>query len=396
MLKKLSITDVNLAGKRVFMRVDFNVPLDADLKITDDTRIRASLPSIMYALENGARLILASHMGRPKGQRVATMSMQPVAERLAELLKTDVIAVGDCVGPEIEEITKSLEDGQVMLLENLRYYKEETDNCPDFAKGLAKLADLYINDAFGTAHRAHASTEGITHHLDTCAAGFLIAKEIEYFDNVIAAPKSPFVAILGGAKISTKIPVIENLIDKVDTLLIGGGMAFTFLKAMGAEIGKSLLEENMVEQAKGFIERAEAEGKALLLPTDVIVADAFSNDANNVTVSWEEIPANWMGLDIGPATAKAWSEVVQEAKTVVWNGPMGAFEMSNFANGTIELGKAVGEMDGISIVGGGDSVAALDVIGIRDKVSHVSTGGGASLDFLAGKVLPGIDALNDK
>ena len=395
MLNKLSITGLELSGRTVFMRVDFNVPLDAQQNITDDTRIRASLPTIEYAVGRGARLLLASHLGRPKGRVVPEMSLAPVAVRLSELLKKKVTMAGDCIGPEVHNLAAGLSNGEILLLENLRFHKGETDNDAAFSQALSEPAHLYVNDAFGTAHRAHASTVGITSHLSPCAAGFLLEKEIEYFDKVIAQPRHPFIALLGGAKISNKIPVIENLISRVDKLLIGGGMAFTFLKAGGLEVGNSLLEEEMIESAGKFLERAHAEGKEILLPRDFVVAREFDNEAEHKLVSADGIPQGWMGLDIGPGTVDAWASVIAAAKTIVWNGPMGAFEMPAFSSGTIEIAKAVAAADAVSIVGGGDSVAALDVAGVRDGISHVSTGGGASLDFLAGKTLPAIAALTD-
>lgn len=396
MLTKKTIEDISFAGKRTFLRCDFNVPLDANQQITDDTRIKASLPTIEYILKQGGRLILASHLGRPKGKVVPEMSLKPVAERLSQLLDTTVTMAPDSVGSDVEALVEKLQDGEVLLLENVRFHEGETSNDPEYASRLAKLAEVFVNDAFGTAHRAHASNAGITRHLDDCVAGYLIGKEIEYFDNTIANPERPFMAILGGAKISTKITVVENLMDKVDAFLIGGGMAFTFLKANGLEIGNSLLEEEMVSKAEAFMKTAKQQNKQLLLPTDVVVADDFENNANRKTVNADGIGVSWMGLDIGPETVTSWRNVIANAKTIVWNGPMGAFEMPNFSNGTIEIGKAIAASGATSIVGGGDSVAALDVAGVRDKISHVSTGGGASLDFLAGKNLPGIEALNDK
>lgn len=396
MLTKKTVEDIQFDNKRVFVRCDFNVPLNDTLEITDDTRITASLPTIEYLLSNGGKLILASHLGRPKGKRVPGMSLKPVAERLSRLLDKKVVMAPDCVGPGVESLAMDMDKGDIILLENVRYHDGETSNDPGFAQSLAKLAEVFVNDAFGTAHRAHASNVGITKHIKDCVAGYLINKEIEYFDNTIADPERPFVAILGGAKISTKIPVIENLMAKVDTFLIGGGMAFTFLKAMGHEIGNSLVEDELVPKAKGFIELAREQNKQLLLPHDVVVADEFNNSANFKTVSAGNIGVSWMGLDIGQNTIAQWVDVIKSAKTVVWNGPMGAFEMPNFSTGTIAVGKAIAESDAISIVGGGDSVAALDTAGVRESISHVSTGGGASLDFLAGKKLPGIEALNDK
>lgn len=396
MLDKLSIEELSLAGKRLFLRVDFNVPLDENQGITDDTRIQAALPSIRFALEKGARLILASHLGRPKGKVVEGMSLKPVAQRLSELLKTEVRMAPDCVGEQVIKLANDLKGGDVLLLENLRFHPGETENDEAFSKQLASLAEAYVNDAFGTAHRAHASTVGITGFISPCAAGYLMEKEIEYFDKVLSQPKRPYIALLGGAKISTKIPVIENLLEKVDRLIVGGGMAFTFFKAGGLEIGNSLLEEAMVAKALGFLEHAQSSGKALMLPQDLIVAEEFRDDSPQQIVSADGIPQGWMGLDIGPVTIGLWKKEIASANTIVWNGPMGAFEMPSFSRGTVEIAKAVADSDAVSIVGGGDSVAALDVAGVRERISHVSTGGGASLDFLAGKTLPALAALSDR
>ncbi len=396
MLAKLSIEDVELSGKSVFMRVDFNVPLDGAQKITDDTRIRASLPTIEYALNHEAKLILASHLGRPKGKVIPEMSLSPVAERLSKLLGRKVLMAPDCIGEEVVKLAEGLRGGDVLLLENLRFHTGETDNDEAFAKALAQPAEVFVNDAFGTAHRAHASTVGVTKFLSPRAAGFLLYKEIEYFDRVIASPDRPFLALLGGAKISTKIPVIENLLPKVDKLLIGGGMAFTFLKAGGLEIGNSLLEADMVGQVEQYLKRAHDTGHEILLPQDLVIAREFDNNSESRIVSADGIPAGWMGLDIGPQTSESWSRIIAGAGTIVWNGPMGAFEMPAFSRGTVDIAKAVAASGAVSIVGGGDSVAALDVAGVRDNISHVSTGGGASLEFLAGKKLPAIEALDDK
>ena len=396
MLNKLSIMDIKLREKCAFIRVDFNVPLDGSQNITDDTRIRASLPTIDHAVDRGAKLILASHLGRPKGKVVPEMSLRPVAERLSELLGRQVLMAPDCIGEKVLEMASELRAGEVMLLENLRFHGGETSNDEAFAKALAGPAEVYVNDAFGTAHRAHASTVGITQFLSPRAAGFLLQKEIEYFDGALAAPERPFIALLGGAKISTKIPVIENLMSKVDKLLIGGGMAFTFLKAGGLETGNSLLEKEMVELAEGYLRRSGGSGKKILLPQDLVIAREFDNDAESRIVSADGIPAGWMGLDIGPQTIENWKGVIGGAGTIVWNGPMGAFEMPSFSRGTVEIARAVAESGAVSIVGGGDSVAALDVAGVREGISHVSTGGGASLDFLAGKTLPAIEVLDDK
>ena len=396
MLNKLSITDLDMKGKRVFMRVDFNVPLNENLEITDDLRIKESLKSIKYALDQGARLILASHMGRPEGEYIFKLSMMPVAVKLGELLGQNVYTAPDCVGPRVETMAKNLKDGEVLLLENLRFHTSEKKNGIRFAKELASLADIYVNDAFGTCHREHASIEGITHFIDQSASGFLLEKEIKYFDQVLKSPERPFMAILGGAKLKTKIPIIENLIENVDTFLVGGGMTFTFLAAKGYSIGNSLLDERRLDLAKELLDTAEEVGKEILLPVDVVVADKFANTAEFKTVPIDQIPDGWMGLDIGPETAKLWAKRISEAKTICWNGPMGAFEMNNFSNGTIEIGKAVANAEAVSIVGGGDSAFALELAGVKDKITHVSTGGGSSLDFMAGKKLPGIYALTDK
>lgn len=396
MLNKLSITDLDLSRRKVFIRVDFNVPLNAEHEITDDTRIRASLPTIKHALACNAKVILASHMGRPKGKVVENLRLSPVALRLAQLLDCEVNMAPDCIGPEALAMSKTLAGGEVLLLENLRFHKGETDNDADFSKELASHAELYVNDAFGTAHRAHASTVGITQFLSPCAAGFLLQKEIEYFDNKLANPGRPLIALLGGAKVSTKIPVIENLLEKVDKLIIGGGMAFTFFKAAGLDVGNSLLEEDLIPQVEQIMQKAHASGKEIILPNDIVVAEEFSNEAETQIVSADGIPAGWMGLDIGPVSTEKFCNEIAGAATVVWNGPMGAFEMPNFSSGTVEIARAIADSEAVSIVGGGDSVAALDVAGVREQISHVSTGGGASLDFLAGKTLPAIEALTDK
>ncbi len=398
-MAKKTIEDVRLAQKKVLMRCDFNVPLDADQNITDDRRITASLPSIKKVLAENGALILCSHLGRPKGQVKPEMSLKPVAKRLSDLLGLNVVLSNDAIGEETAGMKESLKPGQVLLLENLRFHKEETENDADFAKELAQGCDIYVNDAFGTAHRAHASTEGVTHYIDDCVAGYLIEKEIKYLDGAINNPTRPLIAILGGAKISGKIDVIKNLFDKVDALIIGGGMVYTFYKAKGWEIGTSLLEEDKIELAGELLAEAEKKNVALHLPVDNVIADAFDNDAKRETVAAGKIPENWMGLDIGPETIKNFSAEVEKAKTVVWNGPMGAFEMPNFANGTRKIAEALAESTkngAVSIVGGGDSAAAISIFGLDDQISHISTGGGASLEFLEGKKLPGIEALSDK
>jgi phosphoglycerate kinase len=403
-MSKLSIKDLDLQNKRVFMRVDFNVPLSDDgTEITDDNRIRATLPSIEYAIRHKAKLILASHLGRPKGKPNPKYSLRPVADRLRMLLdkqigeSVNVAFSPDCIGEIASEMSRQLESGQVLLLENLRYHPEEERNDPHFSKELAMLCDVYVNDAFGSAHRAHASTEGITHFVKQSAAGLLMDKELTYMGKALEAPERPFVAILGGAKVSDKIEVIDNLLGKVDALLIGGGMAYTFLKAKGQDVGKSLLEADKIETAKEAIAKAEAKGVRFLLPVDHILADKFAPDAATQTFSGDgPFPAEWMALDIGPETIELFSKEIAGAKTIVWNGPMGVFEMPAFAVGTTKIAHAVADSHAISIIGGGDSVSAVNKAGVADKITHISTGGGASLEFLEGKKLPGVEALTNK
>ena len=395
-MNKKSIEDIAVKGKKVLVRVDFNVPIDEKLNITDDTRIKAALPTIEYLLTNGAKLILASHLGRPKGVGFETKySLAPVAVRLEELLGKKVTLASDCIGESAKNAVASLKEGEIVLLENVRFHKEETKNDPDFAKALAALAEVYVNDAFGTAHRAHASTEGVANFLPA-VAGYLLKKEIDIIGNALDDPKRPFVAILGGAKVSDKIGVIENLLKKVDTLIIGGGMAYTFFKALGYEVGKSLLEADKVDLAKRLMEEAKAKGVKFLLPVDNVVATEFKADADHKVVDSDKIPADWEGLDIGHITRELFGKEILNAKTVIWNGPMGVFEFPAFAKGTEAVAEYLSRCDGITIIGGGDSAAAVEQMGYSDKVTHVSTGGGASLEFMEGIVLPGVAALQDK
>jgi len=398
-----SLSAADLSGKRVLVRADFNVPLDDQGSITDDTRIRAALPTIQYLTSHGAKVILCSHFGRPKGDDFATrvtnkFRLAPVATRLSELLGKPVVKTEDCIGDAVAAAVSAMKEGDVLLLENVRFHPEEEKNDPGFAEELASVADLYVNDAFGTAHRAHASTEGVTHYLKPSVAGILIEKELQYLQGAIEVPQRPLAAIIGGSKVSSKITVIETLLDKVDKLLIGGGMIFTFYKARGLSVGKSLVEDNFVELAKTLEAKAKERGVALLLPTDVVVADNFSPDANTQTVSIEHIPDGWMGLDIGPDSVKVFEAALADCKTVIWNGPMGVFEFAKFAAGTEAIAHslaAITKTGATTIIGGGDSVAAVEQVGVADQMSHISTGGGASLELLEGKVLPGIAALDD-
>ena len=397
-MNKRTIKDADLSGKHVLTRVDFNVPLNDRQEITDDTRIVSALPTIRMMLEKGAAVILMSHLGRPKGEFKEEMSLKPVAEKLSALLDRDVRFAPDCVGEDVRKLAGDLRPGDVLLLENLRFHAGETKNDEEFAKQLAELGDIYVNDAFGTAHRAHASTEGVTHHLSPCLAGLLMEKEIDYLGRAVGEPEHPYVAILGGAKISGKIDVTANLLEKVDTLLIGGGMTYTFLKAQGMKIGNSLVEEDRVAMARKLMQMAEMRHKQLLLPIDTVVGASFDNDAEYHTVRVGDIPDDMMGLDIGPATIDLFKKHIASAKTIVWNGPMGVFEMPNFAKGTVAIAEAMAEATkngAVTVVGGGDSAAAINQIGLQDSVTHVSTGGGASLELLEGKTLPGLAALTD-
>ena len=398
MLNKKSVDDINVKGQRVLVRCDFNVPLQ-DGKITDENRLVAALPTIKKLIADGGKVILCSHLGKPKGEPKPELSLTPVAVRLSELLGQEVKFAADpeVVGPNAKAAVEAMKDGEVILLENTRYRAEETKNGEEFSKELASLCDVFVNDAFGTAHRAHCSNVGVTKFVDTAVVGYLMQKEIDFLGNAVNNPERPFVAILGGAKVSSKISVIENLLEKVDTLIIGGGMAYTFMAGLGEEVGKSLLEEDYKEYAVNMMKKAEEKGVKLLIPVDTVVGDNFSNDCNFKVVGRGEIPADMEGLDIGPKTAELFANAIKGAKTVVWNGPMGCFEMPNFANGTIAIAKAMADLkDATTIIGGGDSAAAANQLGFGDKMSHISTGGGASLEFLEGKELPGVAAANDK
>ncbi|WP_338430718.1 phosphoglycerate kinase [Synechococcus elongatus] len=393
-----SLTAADLEGKRVLVRVDFNVPLDGNGKITDDTRIRAALPTIRYLSENGAKVILASHFGRPKGKPVESMRLTPVAERLSELLGRPVVKTTDAIGAGAEAQVAATNNGQVVLLENVRFHAEEEANDAEFAKALASLADLYVNDAFGAAHRAHASTAGVTEYLSPCVAGYLLEKELQYLQAAIDNPQRPLAAIVGGSKVSSKIGVIETLLDKCDKLLIGGGMIFTFYKAQGLSVGGSLVEEDKLDLARSLIAKAQEKGVQLLLPVDVVVADKFAPDANAKTVAVDAIPDGWMGLDIGPESVKQFEEALADCRSVIWNGPMGVFEFDKFAVGTEAIARSLAGLTrkgATTIIGGGDSVAAVEKVGVASEMSHISTGGGASLELLEGKVLPGVAALDD-
>jgi phosphoglycerate kinase len=396
MFNKQTIKDIDVTGKRVFCRVDFNVPIDKQGLITDDTRIRAALPTINYLLQHGARLILASHLGRPKGKPDPAASLTPVATYLGSLLGQQVLMAPDCVGHETTAMAGKLEAGQVMLLENVRFHAGETDNNPVFAEQLASLAEVYVNDAFGSAHRAHASTEGVARILKPSVAGLLMQNELQYLGGALDNPQRPFVAILGGAKVSDKITVIEKLLEKVDAILIGGGMAYTFLKAQGISIGSSLVEEDRLDMALDLLAKAKQKKVNIFLPTDHLVAETFAADSPFTAVSNDQFPATGMGLDIGPQTIATYQQQIISARTVLWNGPMGVFEFAAFAKGTFAVAEALAASDCLSIIGGGDSVAAVNKAGLQDRMTHISTGGGASLEFLEGKALPGVVALSDK
>ena len=397
MLNKVSVDDINVKGQRVLVRCDFNVPLQ-DGKITDENRLVASLPTIKKLIADGGKVILCSHLGKPKGEAKPELSLAPVAVRLSELLGQDVKFAADpeVVGPNAKAAVAAMKDGDVVLLENTRYRIEETKNGEAFSKELESLCDVYVDDAFGTAHRAHCSNVGVTQYVKTAAVGYLMQKEIDFLGNAVNNPARPFVAILGGSKVSSKISVINNLLDKVDTLIIGGGMAYTFMKAQGGKIGTSLCEDDYLDYANDMIKKAADKGVKMLIPVDTVTADAFSNDANVKVVDAGQIDAGWMGLDIGPKTRELFANAVKDAKTVVWNGPMGVFEMPNFAAGTVAVAQALAYTDAVTIIGGGDSAAAVNQLGFGDKMTHISTGGGASLEFLEGKELPGVAAATDK
>ncbi|MED4228683.1 phosphoglycerate kinase [Neobacillus cucumis] len=394
-MNKKTLKDIDVKGKRVFCRVDFNVPMQ-DGKITDETRIRAAVPTIQYLVEQGAKVILASHFGRPKGQVVEEMRLTPVGVRLSEILGKEVKKADEAYGDSVKAIIDTMNEGDVLLLENVRFYPGEEKNDAELAKNFAELADVYVNDAFGAAHRAHASTEGIAHYLPA-VSGFLMEKELDVLGKALSNPERPFTAIIGGAKVKDKIGVIENLLELVDNLIIGGGLAYTFVKAQGHEVGKSLLEADKLDLANAFIEKAKQKGVNFYMPVDVVVADDFSGDANKKVVSIEKIPADWEALDIGPKTSEIYADVIKNSKLVIWNGPMGVFEIDAFANGTKAVAQALAESEGTySVIGGGDSAAAVEKFDLADKMSHISTGGGASLEFMEGKALPGVVALNDK
>ena len=394
-MSKKTVRDIDLKGKKVFVRCDFNVPMDENQNITDNRRIVAALPTIKYLIEQNCKVILASHLGRPKGEVKPEFSLAPVAKELSKLLGQEVLMAKDVIGESAKSLAANLQEGQVMLLENVRFHREETDNDPEFAKELASMAEVFVNDAFGTAHRAHASTEGVSHYLPS-VSGFLIEKELRFLGDALNNPERPFVAILGGAKVSDKIGVIDSLLEKVDTLMIGGGMAYTFFKAQGYEVGNSLCEPDKCELALNLMKKAEEKGVKFLLPVDTRVGKEFKPDTESKTVAWTEIPEGWEGFDIGEKTIEMFKNELKTAKTVVWNGPLGLFEFDQFAIGTNEIAHALAELDATTIIGGGDSAAAVEKAGLADKMTHISTGGGASLEFLEGKKLPGIECLQDK
>ncbi|WP_418302123.1 phosphoglycerate kinase [Lysinibacillus fusiformis] len=394
MLNKKTMKDIDVKGKRVFVRVDFNVPM-ADGVITDETRIRAAIPTVKYLVEQGAKVILASHLGRPKGEVKEDMRLTAVGIRLAELMSKPVTKLDESIGQAVEEAVANMQDGDILLLENVRFHAGEEKNDPALAQQFAQLADIYVNDAFGAAHRAHASTEGIAKHIPS-VSGFLMQTELDVLGKALSNPEHPFTAIIGGAKVKDKIGVIESLLEKVDHLIIGGGLSFTFIKAQGYDIGKSLLEEDKIELAKSFIEKAKEKGVQLHMPIDAVVANEFSQDAETKVVDVDAIPADWMGLDIGPKTAAHYAEVIKNSKLIIWNGPMGVFEMDKFANGTKTVADAMATTSGYTVIGGGDSAAAVEKFEVANKMDHISTGGGASLELMEGKELPGIVALNDK
>ena len=394
-MSKKTVRDIDLKGKKVFVRCDFNVPMDENQNITDNRRIVAALPTIKYLIEQNCRIILASHLGRPKGKVKPEFSLAPVAKELSKLLGQEVLMAKDVIGESAKSLAANLQEGQVMLLENVRFHREETDNAPEFAKQLASMAEVFVNDAFGTAHRAHASTEGISHYLPS-VSGFLIEKELRFLGDALNNPERPFVAILGGAKVSDKIGVIDSLLEKVDTLMIGGGMAYTFFKAQGYEVGNSLCEPDKCELALSLMKKAEEKGVKFLLPVDTKVGKEFKPDTESKTVAWTEIPEGWEGFDIGEKTIEMFENELKTAKTVVWNGPLGLFEFDQFAIGTNAIAHALAELDATTIIGGGDSAAAVEKAGLADRMTHISTGGGASLEFLEGKKLPGIECLQDK
>lgn len=394
MNEKKSVKDIDVKGKRVFVRVDFNVPME-DGKVTDDTRIRAALPTIQYLVDEGAKVILSSHLGRPKGEVKEELRLTAAGERLAELVGKPVKKLDESVGENVKAVVAAMEDGDIVLLENVRFHAGEEKNDPALAKQFAELADVYVNDAFGAAHRAHATTAGIAEFLPA-VSGFLMQKELDVLGKALADPERPFTAIIGGAKVKDKIDVINHLLEKVDNLIIGGGLSYTFTKAQGHEVGTSLLEEDKIDLAKSFIKKAEDKGVNFYMPVDAVVADEFSKDANTKVVDIDKIPADYMGLDIGPKTAEIYADVIKNSKLIIWNGPMGVFEMDAFANGTKAVANAMAETEGYTVIGGGDSAAAVEKFGVAEKMSHVSTGGGASLEFMEGKELPGVVALNDK